>query len=608
MSNPELTHLQLLAEVDSLVGELVAWADSAPDWPPARSCRALVRRLAERTDTMRVRLEAPLVVATLGGTGTGKSALVNALVGSEVTPAGRERPTTRQPTLICRASLVPEDLGIDANEVHLVRSDASVLRDLVVIDCPDPDTTEDGEQAGTNLARLRRLLPHCDVLLITATQQKYRSARVLEELASAAPGARLVFVQTHADVEEDIRDDWRRVLETEYRPGEIYFVDSLAALADAKAGLRPRGDFARLVDLLTRELAGAAGHRIRRANFLELVDETLAACQQRIEAAQPAVAALEEAITDQRAQLATRLAEKMRGELLASRRQWESRLLTEVTSRWGYSPFALVLRAYQGLGALLSGAVLMRVRTPAQLALWGAFEGGRALQRHRRARRAETGLQRVAAWGWSEGELRTASIIIDGYAADAGLRREAERGDWRQQYGSAAATFVAQASDQLQAVVARLAARHIGWFTRLRYELALLVVLGLLLYRLGRNYFYDSWIAPERVPVYGFDFLLVSGFWLLLWCALLLWAYTGRLRRGMRGEIDALATRWADPAATAGLFGDLEATCREIERFSHNLQRLHAEVHTFRERLIDLEPKLGHRLVREATPAPPHSS
>ena len=49
------------------------WADDAPAWQPAEKCRALVRRLVERADGLRVRIEAPLVVATLGGTGTGKT-------------------------------------------------------------------------------------------------------------------------------------------------------------------------------------------------------------------------------------------------------------------------------------------------------------------------------------------------------------------------------------------------------------------------------------------------------------------------------------------------------------------------------------------------------
>ena len=65
------------------------------------------------------------------------------------------------------------------------------------------------------MARLRAILPKCDVLLVTATQQKYRSARVADELAAAARGAHVVFVQTHADLDDDIRDDWRQVLEAD---------------------------------------------------------------------------------------------------------------------------------------------------------------------------------------------------------------------------------------------------------------------------------------------------------------------------------------------------------------------------------------------------------
>src|SRR5690242_16355497 len=118
MQRPELAHLELLAEVDTLLTELKSWSDHAPDWPPAHHCQALVRRLAERTAMLRVRLDAPLIVATLGGTGTGKSALVNAIVGADVVTSGRERPTTLQPTLICRPDLSPETLGIDPKSVH----------------------------------------------------------------------------------------------------------------------------------------------------------------------------------------------------------------------------------------------------------------------------------------------------------------------------------------------------------------------------------------------------------------------------------------------------------------------------------------------------------
>ena len=592
MSNSELAHLELLAEVDALLSELSAWLDRAPDWPAGRQCRALAGRLLQRSDTLRVRLEAPLVVATLGGTGTGKSALVNALVGHPVTEAGRQRPTTRKPILVCRADLSPRQLGIDDTAVHVVHDESPVLRDLVLLDCPDPDTTEDVESGATNLARLHQLLPHCDVLLVTATQQKYRSARVLAELAAAAPGAKLIFVVTHADVDEDIRDDWQRVLAEHYQPGEILRVDSLAALP-MRDGVGPaRKEAARR--LADARLAGAAGKRIRRANFLDLVEATLRVCRQRIAVARPKVDQLDEAVVEQRLRLAARLVEQMRGELLSNHRPWENRLLTEVATRWGYSPFSLLLRAYQGLGGLLSGAALLRVRTPAQLALWGAFEGGRAVRRYQQSRRAEDSLQRAVAWSWDEGELRTAAIIVDGYTLEAGLPRSStDVAGIERQATAASESFLARASSDLQQLVARMAARHVGWFTRLRYELGLLALLVVLLYRLGRNFFYDSWVL--NAPVYGFDFLLVAGFWFVLWCALLLWAYTSRLRRGLRSEVGQLAEGWKSARAADALFADQEAACRQIEQFQQGLDQLELRVETLIAQLGEPSPRLGQR-------------
>jgi hypothetical protein len=602
MSHEILTHLGLLAEVDSLAGELSSWTERAPAWPPARHCQALVRRLLARIDTLRVRLDAPLVVATLGGTGTGKSTLVNALVGADVSSAGRERPTTRLPTLVCRPGLRLAMLGIDPDSVVVIERDAPVLRDLVLLDCPDPDTTEDEAVRGTNLARLRELLPHCDVLLVTTTQQKYRSARVAEELASAAAGARLVFVQTHADVDSDIREDWQRALGGDYTTGELFFVDSQAAIAEARQGVQSRGEFARLVDLLTRELTVTATHRIRRANFLDLVGEALSNCHERVASALVKIEQIEAAIQEQRAKLAARLTERLRDELLASRRSWESRLLGDVTSRWGFSPFSCVLRIYQGLGGLVAGAALVRVRSAAQLALWGALEGGRRLRARRQKQQGASTAIRAAALGWEEADLRTAAIIIEGYAADAGLvAHELSPATIRREAAHVGGSFIGDAAGQLQSVIHRQAARHSGRLTRLCYELLFSVLFFALLYRFARNFFYDSWLGPEwgltdvAQPVLGTDFFLGAALVLTAWSGLLLWSFTSRLRRGLSVEINDVAQSWSSPKLTAGFFADQQRQCREIRHWHDELGRLSARVADLQARLAGPE-LLGHRV------------
>jgi len=574
MSATEFERLELLAEIDALVDRLNRWADDAPDWRPARTCQALARRLADRADALRIRLEAPLVAATLGGTGTGKRALVNAIVGDEVVQTGRARPTTTRPTLISRPDLTPEALGIDPAAVEWIPSESPALRDLVLIDCPDPDTTEEPLDGG-NLARLRAVLPKCDVLLVTATQQKYRSARVSDELAAAARGAHVVFVQTHADLEDDIRDDWRRVLK---EPMHIFRIDSLRALADAKAGLQPRGEFAELLDLLTRQMAGAAAARIRRVNFLDLVSEALDACKTRLDAALPEVRQLLTAIDEQRAALSARMAARMRSELAGNRRQWENRLLAQTASRWGLSPFSLVLRIYQGLGGFMTGALLYRARTPAQMALWGAVEGARTWRGRWKLRQADRGVDRVAAAGWDASELHKAAIVVEGHAAEAGLSRAAAAWDAiGPEAESAAGAFVARAASELESLVAELAQRHTGRWTRWRYEFLLLTMLVALLYRAGKNFFFDSWLAPDPVPIYGLEFYLSAGFWLVLWCLLLLWAFCSRLRSGLGARLDRLAEGWRDGSAAAGVFARIEADGRRAEQYRLELESLRQE-------------------------------
>ena len=190
MSNGDLAHLELLAEIDALARRLDEWSRRAPPWRPAETCQAIIGRLAGRLNSLRVRLESPLIVATLGGTGTGKSSLINALAGAELVRSGRGRPTTTRPALLCHLGLTPEILGMDAHEIEVVQRDLPSLANLVLVDCPDPDTTDAAGPlpCDTTLARLRRILPLCNVLIVTTTQQKYRSARVAEELAAAAPG------------------------------------------------------------------------------------------------------------------------------------------------------------------------------------------------------------------------------------------------------------------------------------------------------------------------------------------------------------------------------------------------------------------------------------
>ena len=74
----------------------------------------------------------------------------------------------------------------------------------------------------------------------------------------------------------------------------------------------------------------------------------------------------------------------------------------------------------------------------------------------------------------SVSELRGAAVILDGYTAEAGLAREAAAMETLTAEADQAGTdFVANVSTELESLLARLAQRHTGWFTRWRYELGL---------------------------------------------------------------------------------------------------------------------------------------
>ena len=110
-------------------------------------------------------------------------------------------------------------------------------------------------------------------------------------------------------------------------------------------------------------------------------------------------------------------------------------------------------------------------------------------------------------------------------------------------------------------------------------------MLGFLLFRPAKNFFYDSWLVTPQADIYGLNFYLQSAFWLLLWCCLLIWAFTSRLRRGLRKEISNLAQGWDSPKPAEAVFGRLESECSRVRRFRQQLERLTQQVRTLRRRL-----------------------
>jgi hypothetical protein len=602
----QLEHIALLTEVDDLTSRLHRWIDDCPNWETARRSRSLVRHLLDRVAVLRIRLETPLVVATFGGTGTGKSSLVNALIGTEGTTAGRQRPTTTTPVLLVHPEMPVEALGLDLDRFRVKQIDAAVLRDIVIIDCPDPDTSE-GAAPGSNLAILRDIIPHCDVLLYTSTQQKYKNARVIDELADVAAGCRLVFVQTHADLDSDIRDDWKNFLKSGYEVPEMFFVDSNRALTEQRNGQRPTGDFGRILDLLSNELGAAKRVAIRRANLIDLLQEALTICRADYDAHQPKVAELSAVLDQQRTQIKQTLTKQLCQELLANRSLWEQRLLTAVAEKWGFSPFSSVLRLYNGLGAFIASFTFFRARTSAQMALIGAVQGARWVKSRAKEQEAESSLDRLSTFGISDQQLQESRLLISGYVRSAGIEYKVSEDrrdltDLRRNAATVEGEFLGDATRAVDEVIEELSMINSSPFTRFRYEVLFIAFILFLVGRIGHNFFWSSFLAPmvgtatEAKPLLTVDFYIPALIFLVIWSGFLVTMFTWKLRSGLTKRVQQFAQSMAESRLLHGLFPNLESTCQSVQQDSQTLTSLLDQTESFRHNLADTASGfLGHR-------------
>ncbi len=588
-SDHQLVHLELLSRVDDATSRLSHWSAEESHWQPLRESRGLIRLTLERTEQMQLRLESPLVVATFGGTGTGKSTLINALVGVESTPSGRERPTTRTPTLVIHEQTeqaILEASGLPLDELQIVRRESPILRDVFLIDCPDPDTSDNADR-GSNLQKLQDILPHCDVLIYTTTQQKYRSARIVEELAETATGCRLLFVQTHADLDDDIREDWQKSLATDYKVPEMFFVDSTTAMVEQMAGRLPKGEFRRLLDVLTEELSASQRVQVRRSNLLDLLHSTLQHSRSRLQKEAGVLESLREMLAKQQEKVRLILSDRLKTELTSCRNLWDRRVLESVTQIWGLSPFSSVLRVYHGLGNLLASVTLFRARSSAQMALIGTMQGLRWLKQQTAEQDAEHQLQQIADCFVDDETLREARLVVSGCLRDSkldpGLIDRSTFDALRSNADRLENQFFNDAGREVDEIVEKTARRNGGWGIRLFYEFLISAFIAFVLYRIGRNFFYDTfWLDQPHLTT---DFYLGSIILFLIWTALLVTLFVRRLKRGISREIETMAGIMSSRQLAHGLFPKVERSVQETEiaivelsRIAHDVESLRSEV------------------------------
>jgi hypothetical protein len=388
-----------------------------------------------------------------------------------------------------------------------------------------------------------------------------------------------LFVQTHADLDQDIRDDWRRHLAAHYEVPEVFFIDSLRGLKEQLAGERPTGDLGRLIDVLSTQLSAAHRVQIRRANLIDLVYAALEHCRTHLADYQPQMEQLEAVLEDQHGKLVRSMADHLGRELRRSSNLWERRLIASVTQVWGFSPFSSILRLYNALGGLVTALTLFRARSSAQVALVGAVQGFRWLRARHQEQEAETRVKRLTATSVDDGLLREAQVLIAGYAKSARFDPGLTQGGLetlRAHALSVEEEFLEDASRRIDQVIEELVTRESGWFTRARYEILFAIYPLFVLYVVGKNFFYDTLFRGAQYVTASF--YLPAALFFLLWSWFLVMAFSHRLRRHLGARIDAIAQSLAEQRLSGGLFPQLEEACRRVRLQRTRLEGIAATV------------------------------
>lgn len=208
-----------------------------------------------------------VVIALGGGTGVGKSSLLNALAGEQVAPTGALRPTTDRPLAWIPANPEPglvrllDSLGIED------RIGQNVYPHLAVLDLPDFDSV-----VGEHRATVEALLPKVDAVMWVVDPEKYNDRTLHADYLGPLAGyqGQFVFVMNQIDrlvdgEPEVVLPDFEQTLSHDGIAKPIVFALSAAPPGRSPEGLEPlRSYLAEKIDA-KRVATGKLIEDLRRA-------------------------------------------------------------------------------------------------------------------------------------------------------------------------------------------------------------------------------------------------------------------------------------------------------------------------------------------------------
>ncbi|MCP4641350.1 MAG: GTPase domain-containing protein [bacterium] len=299
-------------------------------WAPLRGEAPLLRERMQELRQREGRLDDLLVIALVGGSGVGKSTLLNAIAGDLLAATSEFRPCTSVPTVY-----QPPGAAIAFDGWSVVSG--SALENLIIIDTPDSDTVvrEHRDIVG-------QALRQADLILLCGSGEKYLDEATWSLLRPLQNERTLVCVETKAaDGAESVRDHWlARLDEQGFDVADYFRVNALRAL-DRKLGKRtPDGnskngefDYGQLEEFLRQELTREQVRRIKRSNAIGLLTKTLGTLRERVASRADALRHVETAMGEGEEALSRETCRIVRDRLFAESHLWNFAMGREMALR-----------------------------------------------------------------------------------------------------------------------------------------------------------------------------------------------------------------------------------------------------------------------------------
>ncbi len=166
------------------------------------------------------------MIGVWGGTGVGKSSLVNALLGGDYAKVSAKRPTSTQVSVYLPTGLdaEPRFRSRFGDEFNWVEIESPLRDDLILIDTPDIDSVE-----STHAARTAQWLPAIDLAILVTSPERYMDLKIWQSVVEQNEATPMLMVLNKSDLADpETISAWHELL------NQSEFADSPRVCVSAK--------------------------------------------------------------------------------------------------------------------------------------------------------------------------------------------------------------------------------------------------------------------------------------------------------------------------------------------------------------------------------------